>query len=136
MARPVVGFCFSAHPGLKKRKLIMNKQNRYVQIDFAPEERFAVMPVAAAPFRVAEFDGLEQLKNRLLRQLLSETTEAELCSPLRGAANDAASLAWATGYPLLFFPTLLEEKAQAARRQAGRQRHIRRRTRALAERVA
>jgi hypothetical protein len=114
----------------------MNKQNRHVPIDFAPEERFPVKPVTAAPFRAAEFDGLEQLKDRLLRQLLNETAEAELCSPLRGAANDAASLAWATGYPLLFFPMLLEEKVQTARRQAGRQKHIRRRSRPLVERVA
>ena len=38
------------------------------------------------------------------------------------------SLAWFTPFPLLVFPVLLEEKAEAARLQEARQRQIRRRS--------
>ena len=41
------------------------------------------------------------------------------------ALNEAEALAWQTPYPHLFFPTLAQEKAQAVRRWAYRQRSIR-----------
>jgi hypothetical protein len=76
---------------------------------------------------------LEQLKSRLLGQLLSPATEPGVSLALRRAANEAASMAWFTPFPLLFFPVLLEEKASAARRQQKRQREIRERTQGLFE---
>ncbi len=59
------------------------------------------------------------------------STSPDLTAPLRRAANEAAALAWLTPYALLVFPTLLEEKAQAARHQTLRQAGIRRRSRNL-----
>ena len=95
---------------------------------FAPGTRFKAPDVS---FRVAQEADLEQLKQRLLRQLLGENTSPDLTAPLRRAANEAAALAWPTPCALLVFPTLLEEKAQAARHQTLRQAGIRRRSRNL-----
>ena len=113
----------------------MNRQAKPVPIYFAAEDRFTVEPVRTVPFRAVESNGLERLKTKSLRQLLRETSDPELNAALRRAANDAASLAWATDYPLLFFPALLDEFAHTARRQTCRQRRIRRRSRFLAEQV-
>jgi hypothetical protein len=64
---------------------------------------------------------LEQLKNRLLGELLSSIDEPRLFAPLHRATNEAAALAWTTPFPLLVLPELLREKAEAARRYAKRQ---------------
>jgi hypothetical protein len=81
------------------------------------------------PFRGALEGELDYLKARLLKEQLTRATEPALNPLLRRAANEAASLAWFTPFPLLVFPLLLEEKAEAARRQQARQRQIRRRSR-------
>ncbi len=98
---------------------------------FVPETRFAVIPTPVAPFRAVEQSTLEQLKNRLLLEALQLSDNPDSYVPLRRAANDAAALAWATQYPLLFFPNLFEEKAGAALRQSARQAGIRKRSRGL-----
>src|SRR3954465_10896241 len=68
---------------------------------------------------------LERLKERLLEQLLPQTTHRpDLSSAYRRAANDAVSLAWVTPFPLLVLPVLFEEKAAEAQAQAERQRTI------------
>ena len=97
---------------------------------FAPETWFEVKAEPATPFRAAQETTLERLKTRLLQQLLAETPEAQLNAPLRRAANEAAALAWATPFPLLFLPALLEETALAARRQAEHQARVLQRCRA------
>ncbi len=98
---------------------------------FAPKTRFDVTPVPAAPFRGAVETQLDRLKDGLLLRLLSEAPAPELNAPLRRAANEAAALAWLTPFPLLLFPTLLEEKAQTTRKQVAKQARVRRRSRAL-----
>lgn len=105
--------------------------NQRVNTRFSPETRFDIAPIAPVPFRGTAESELERLKARLLRQLLATATEPELNSALRRAANEAAGLAWFTPFPLLFFPTLLEEKAADAQRQQQRQREIRQRSREL-----
>jgi hypothetical protein len=55
---------------------------------------------------------LHQLKRRLLCQALEQTPSATAFKRLCGAANQAASLAWATNEPLLAFPCLFEELVQ------------------------
>jgi hypothetical protein len=80
------------------------------------------------PFREIETTELEKLKTRLLLELLRNTTTPEQNTLLRRAANDAAALAWATAYPLLLFPTLLEEKARAALAQWKHQQGVRARS--------
>src|ERR1700722_11357028 len=89
-----------------------------VRTRFARQVRF---DVKATPFRAEQTSDLERLKNRLLRRLLENTTNPDENILLRRAANDAAALAWVTQYPLLLFPTLLEEKARAALVQFKRQ---------------
>jgi hypothetical protein len=101
----------------------MNKHEKRVPTRFAPETRFEVPSV---PFRGTHETELERLKRRLLRSLLDENAGPEQNVTLRRAANDAASLAWLTPYPLLVFPALLEEKAERARVQIRRQARIRR----------
>jgi hypothetical protein len=109
-------------------------RNRYnqtqVKTRFGPETRFEIGPIPPVPFRGALENELDTLKARLLREELSRAAEPALNPLLRRAANEAASLAWFTPFPLLVFPVLLQEKAEAARRQEARQRQIRRRSRA------
>jgi hypothetical protein len=102
----------------------MNNQKTKVTTGFAPETRFTLQPVTAAPFRANLESEFERLKNRLLAETLDEAERPELNAPLRRAANEAAALAWVTFYPLLVFPALFEEKTRAAVRQAARQARI------------
>ena len=95
---------------------------------FAPVVRF---DVPTLPYRATETTALEELKDTLLRQLLGETTNPAQNTALQRAANDAAALAWATRYPLLVFPALLEEKARVALAQYRRQTQIRQATQNL-----
>jgi len=67
----------------------------------------------------------------LLRQRLAEVEVPALGGELRRAANEAAGLAWATNFPLLFFPVLFEEKVQQALRRVMRQAAILTETRQL-----
>ena len=91
---------------------------------FAPEIRFAVRPQAAAPFSANLESEFERLKARLLAEQLDLAENPGLNAPIRRAANEAAALAWVTFYPLLVFPTLFEEKIEAAIRQVERQARI------------
>ena len=95
-----------------------------VSARFQPETRFEVIPVPSVPFRGTQETELERLKARLLQQLLDQIPDEERNTLLRRAANEAASLAWFTPFPLLFFPSLLEEKARAAQQQGARQRYV------------
>ena len=103
----------------------MNGKYRKVRTRFAPEVRFEVN---AIPFRATQTTELERLKDRLLRELLQQITNPEENTLLRRAANDAAALAWATNYPVLLFPALLEEIAQEALLQRERQTRVRERS--------
>ena len=92
---------------------------------FGPETRFEVKPLPPAPFRAFQETKFEQLKSSLLREALTMTSDNRLNSRLRGAANEAAALAWATAYPLLVFPVLFAEKTAAALKWSQRQDVIR-----------
>ena len=109
----------------------MNGNYRRVPTKFGPETGFEVKPNPPAPFRAREESELERLKAQLLAERLQECREAQLLSYLRRAANEAAALAWVTHYPLLVFPALFEEKADAALLRAERQVQIRQRSRDL-----
>ena len=109
----------------------MYTRHRKVTAQFAPETRFETAAVPAAPFRGTVETELDRLKDGLLLRLLNETSEPDLETPLRLAANEAAALAWLTPFPLLLFPALLEEKAQTARNQAAMQARVRQRSREL-----
>jgi hypothetical protein len=103
----------------------MKKTYEKVRTKFAREVRFNVDPI---PFRATENTQLENLKTRLLRERLEQAVGMAQNVALRRAASDAAALAWATQYPLLVFPALLEEKAEAALLQCKRQEQIRQTT--------
>jgi hypothetical protein len=107
--------------------------NKAAKTRFGPETRFEIGSLVPVPVRGPAENELEQLKARLLGQLLSPVAEPGVNLALRRAANEAASVAWFTPFPLLVFPTLLEEKAASARLQQKRQREIRERTQGLLE---
>ena len=67
---------------------------------------------------------LERLKRCLLFEHTRVVSDSEVQTRLKRAADDAASIAWATPYPLLVLPTLLDEKVSEARRKAEVQRSI------------
>ncbi len=109
----------------------MNENYRRVPTRFGPETRFEVRPNRPAPFRAREEAELERLKERLLAERVEEREEPRFESYLRGAASEAAALAWVSRYPLLVFPALFDEKANAALLRAERQELIRQRSREL-----
>jgi len=108
----------------------MKTRDNRVPTDFGPNTRFAptIVTTSASPFRGAVDNELERLKEHLLATELARTTNLEANVLLRRAANEAVSLVWLTPYPLLLLPALFAEKAQAARRHAGRQSLIRERS--------
>ena len=112
--------------GIKMR----TRENR-VPTEFGPNTRFAPAIVTSTPapsFRDAVENELERLKDRLLAAELARSASLDANVLLRRAANEAVSLVWLTPYPLLLLPALFAEKAQAARRHAGRQALIRERS--------
>ena len=111
----------------------MNDRQKRLRTRFGPDTRFEV---ATVPFRVAAPSELEKLKDRLLQQLLEQARQPEQIVLLRRAANDALALAWATPYPVLLFPALLEEKAATALVQYRRQERIRQQSIPLTLQVA
>ena len=110
---------------------MMNANYRRVPTRFGPETRFEVRPVPLAPFRAAQEDRFERLRNRLLAERLSAVWAPEFNSQVRRAANEAAALAWLTPYPLLVFPALFDEKAAEALERAARQQQVSQRSREL-----
>ncbi len=76
-----------------------------------------------------------KLHKDLLECLLKETETLNLHPMLKAAANEAASLAWSSEFPLLVYPVLLAEKVQAIRLQHMRRENIKRRSQALLEEV-
>jgi hypothetical protein len=109
----------------------MRANNRKVPTRFGPETGFELEIGPPAPFRAAQEDKLEGLKEQLLEERLVEALGEDLEVELRQAASDAAALAWVTAYPLLVFPALFEEKAAAVSVRAERQHQIRQRSREL-----
>ena len=109
----------------------MNAEYRLVPTRFGPEAGFEVKPVPSTPFRLRQEAELERLKARLLSERLAALGDPRVGGPLRRAANEAAALAWVTQYPVLFFPVLFEEKAEAALLRAERQEQVRQRSREL-----
>jgi hypothetical protein len=108
----------------------MNENHRRVPTEFGPETGFEVRLAPPAPFRARQEAELERLKAQLLAERL-EIRNPQLDTQLRRVANEAAALAWVTQYPLLVYPALFEEKAQAALLRAERQEQIRQRSREL-----
>src|SRR5689334_8875092 len=98
----------------KKEEMNTGQKYRRLSAEFGPEVRFEVKPEPAGPFRLTMEDRLEALKARLLREKLNDEAKPAWQAQVRGAANEAAALAWVTPYPLLVFPTLFAEKTERA----------------------
>jgi hypothetical protein len=109
----------------------MNKNYRRVPTKFGTETGFEVRLASPAPWRARQEAELERLKAQLLAERLEGRGNPQAHSQLQFAAEEAAALAWVTRYPLLVFPSLFEEKADAALLRAERQEQIRQRSRAL-----
>ncbi len=73
-------------------------------------------------------ETFRKLQQLLLERLLNETETLHLHSRLKSAANEAAALAWNSGFPLLVYPGLLAEKAHNVRIHNRRREHILRRS--------
>ena len=106
----------------------MKTKNRKLPAGFGPKSRFEIRHVPTLSYRSEEETGFERLKKRVLAARLEEVWEPEYNSALRRAANEAASLAWLTPFPALFFPVLFEEKAEAAVKFGERQAEVRAQT--------
>jgi hypothetical protein len=109
----------------------VNDNYRRVPTEFEPEARFEVKPNSPVPFRARQEAELERLKARLLAERLKGHRPPQLDSALQRAANEAAAVAWVTRYPLLVFPALFAEQAEAATLCVERQERIRQRSREL-----
>ena len=109
----------------------MNENTKRLRTRFARPTRFAVRP-GTAPNRPGPPNlELEVLKSRLLAE---QTRVARAFVPadlLRQAADEAASLAWLTPYPLLVLPTLFDELVDTAAARTRKQADIRQRSQML-----
>src|SRR5688572_8056989 len=101
----------------------MSAKSKSLQAKFSKEMRFKVSPVAA-PRRGPIETRIETLKHALLSPALQEVNDPHLESELRWAAHEAASLAWATPFPLLVLPELFDEKTAHARKRWEKQQRI------------
>ncbi len=98
---------------------------------FKPQTRFA-----ARPLRTRQLGGIQrarfhQLQERLLRERQAQIAALDVHSHLLTAAHEAAALAWVTPFPLLVFPVLFHEKAEAALVRAERQQDVRERSKGI-----
>ena len=109
----------------------MKNKDRRVPIEFGPDSGFEASLALPALFRARQEAEFERLKALLLSERLEGRTEPQFDSHVRQAANEAASMAWATQYPLLVFPALFDERAGAALVRAERQEQVRQRSREL-----
>ncbi len=109
----------------------MNKATRKLAVRFEEAAEFAVPAKVQPDFGWKSVRELAVLKEKLLRQQLEAASDVRLYSALRHAAEEAASLAWTTPFPLLFLPALMEEKQREVLAHAQRQQDIRVRSQSL-----
>jgi|YNPNPStandDraft_1061719.scaffolds.fasta_scaffold10834_3 hypothetical protein len=98
---------------------------------YAPEAELEFASASRGQWRAAVHEELERLKNRLLQEYFDKCIDSALEPAIRRAAHEASALASITPYPLLVFPTLFEEKAEAAVRYHLRQQMVWDRSRRL-----
>ena len=95
--------------------------------EFEPASRLDPGPGSAGRLQ-SIIASLEELKQRLLLGTARVRSDSATRSCLRRAAEEAASLAWTTPFPLLVLPELFAEKAAEACLRSQRQRDIRQRS--------
>jgi hypothetical protein len=99
-----------------------------IAAEFEPASRLDLGPGSAGRFQASVIAALEELKQRLLLETARARSDSATFSCLRRAAEEAASLAWTTPFPLLVLPELFAEKASEACSRSQRQRDIRQRS--------
>lgn len=98
---------------------------------YAPDAELEFASVSRGQWRATVHEELERLKNRLLQEYFNKCADSALLPAIHRAAHEAAALASINPYPLLVFPTLFEEKAEAALRYHFRQQLVWDRSRRL-----
>lgn len=101
--------------------------NRKINAYFDPETEFEAEVLRGEPLKAA-FAGLQET---LVTETLDDTQTLALHAPVKQAANEAAGLAWTTGFPLLVFPTLFAEKVDMVRKRQDRAERIKAQTAGL-----
>jgi hypothetical protein len=107
----------------------MTTRLRTVPTAFLRSASFEVEPVHLDRHEVEE--QFAQLKNHLLDHLSDEEESTRSREALKLAANEAAGLAWTTGYPLLVFPALFAEFARKVECRQRKQKRIKGRSEVL-----
>jgi hypothetical protein len=98
--------------------------DRKLNAYFDPETEFEAEVLRGEPLKAA-FAGLQET---LVTETLDDTQTLALHMPVKQAANEAAGLAWTTGFPLLVFPTLFQEKVDVVRKRQDRAQRIKAQT--------
>ena len=99
-----------------------------IAAEFEPATPLDSHPAPASRHQASGIAALEELKQRLLQETARARSDSATLSCLRRAAEEAASLAWTTPFPLLVLPELFAEKAAEACLRSQRQRDIRQRS--------
>ena len=103
----------------------ISNTTKQVPTRFGQETRFELTPRFNAVTLEQTRSTFHQLKARLLEPVLEKVAEDPVAQrQLRLAANEAAAVAWTTGFPLLVLPVLLEEKAAEVEEHAARQEQV------------
>ena len=100
-------------------------ESHNVALESEPATRLDLKPVSIGRLQARGSDALEELKQRLLQETTIARSDPATLSCLRRAAEEAASVAWTTPFPLLVLPELFAEKAAEACIRSQRQRDIR-----------
>ncbi len=115
---------------------MMKTDKRKIKARFKAPTRFRVKPVVTDPASDVQAAAFTRLKDRIVRQLLEQTPVTDQAEFLRQIVGEAEALAWATTFPVLFFPALVEEKTATARAWVERQDKIRVRSQAFVREAA
>jgi len=90
------------------------KENSHIQLTVLPSRSNEFRPGSRRLARghdTAQAE-LQQLKAKLLRPVLEQTSEPELCHQLYLAANEAMAEAWGKPFPFLLLSCLWDEKVR------------------------
>jgi hypothetical protein len=101
----------------------MNIDRNWNSANFAIEKK-PQTSLRTTPARGLREIEIEQLKDRLVADLLGITSNLAMNRHLVQAANEAAALAWLTPVPLLLLPVLIEEKVKEAQVRLERQKNV------------
>jgi hypothetical protein len=126
VAQATVGFLFSQT--ITER--IIEMSARFSNTRFEEEDEFDLASGLERQELEERFAGL---KDSLLEDRLAQTEIPGLQDRIELAANEAAGIAFTTEFPLLVFPSLLEELARRERARTLRQQRIIAETEALLE---